>query len=291
MRGRLELKSLWYGLDYSAAQNALLASSGNGWVYEVPWVSSGFGEPRKIDIPGCELAAGVVWLEAGNAMVACNLNQRVIKFEVSTGKVLASAETGEYPYAVTALPGRQVAVSNWGQSSVTIFDVLDLKQVATIPVGSHPSAMLVLERTHQLLVACSDSDFISVIDLRTFREVRRLNLRISGSILGGAQPNALAFDSHHGQLYVALAAINALGVFAMAGDDGDEIRFQGLIPVGAYPTALAYSVRTHGLYIADGRDILRAQQPGFGTANAGMLGYNGLRVGVYVRRLPGGRGD
>ena len=297
VRGRLELKSLWYGLDYGAAQNAFLASSGNDGVYEVPWAGGKFGEPRKIDIPGCELAAGVAWLGAAKAMVVCNLNHRAFEFEVSTGKVLASAETGEYPYAVVALPGRRVAISNWGQSSVTVFDASNLNQVATIPVGSHPNAMLVLERTHQLLVACSDSDFVSVIDLPTLREVRRLNLRISGSNLGGAQPNALVFDAHTGKLYVALAAINALAVFAMpAGDDADDMRFQGLIPVGAYPTALVYSARAHTLYIADGRNAVTGpnhpaagrQTPGCSatTDSGSEYTYVGCLVGGGIEAIP-----
>jgi len=254
VRSRLDFKSLWYGLDYDPGQSTFLASSGNDWVYAVPWVNGKFGEPRKIAIPGCALTSGVAWLEAGNAVVACNLNHRVMKFEVASGKVLASAETGEYPYGVSVLPGHRVAVSNWGQSSVTIFDASNLKLVATISVGSHPNAMLVLRPIHELFVACSDSDFVSVIDLQALREVRRLNLRIPSSNLGGAQPNALAFDAGHGTLYVALAGINALGVFAMSEDGDDEIRFKGIIPFGAYPTALAYSARRHVLYIADGRD-------------------------------------
>jgi DNA-binding beta-propeller fold protein YncE len=296
VRGRLELKSLWYGLDYNAAQKAFLASSGNGWVYEIPWVDSNFGEPRKIDIPGCELAAGVAWLEAGDAVVACNLNYRAIKFEVSTGKVLASSETGEYPYALSVLPNHRLAVSNWGQSSVAIFDAADLKPVRTIPVGSHPNAMLLLKQADQLLVACSDSDFISVIDLQTLREVRRLNLRISGSNLGGAQPNALAFDASHGRLYVALAAINALGVFALAKDDGDEMRFQGIIPIGSYPTALVYSAHTHGLYIADGRNSVTGpnnpasgrQTPGCSatTDSGSKYAYVGCLVGGGIEAIP-----
>ena len=284
---RLELKNLWYGLDYNATQNAFLASSGNEWVYEIPWVNSKFGEPRKIEIPGCQLTAGIAWLGTGEAVVACNLNHRAIKFEVATGKVLARAETGEYPYGVSVLPGHRVAISNWGRSSVTILDTSDLQPVATIPVGSHPNAMLVLTPRHQLLVACSDSDFISVIDLQGLREVHRLDLRIPGSNLGGAQPNALAFDARHGRLYVALAAINALGVFAMGKEDEDEMEFQGIIPVGAYPTALAYSVRTHTLYIADGRNHVMGPNSPFGRPTRGGPCAWDQRKAKWVETLSG----
>jgi hypothetical protein len=210
-----------------------------------------------------------------------------MKFEVSTGKVLASAETGEYPYAVSVLPGHRVAVSNWGQSSVTIFDASDLKLVATIPVGSHPNAMLVLKPSHQVLVACSDSDSISVIDLQGLREVRRLNLHIPGSNLGGAQPNALALDTGHGRLYVALAAINALGVFAMGREDEDEMQFQGIVPVGSYPTALAYSVRTHTLYIADGRDRVTGPNSPLGRQTQGGPCARDQRKEEFVETFSG----
>ena len=84
--------------------------------------------------------------------------------------------------------------------------------------------MLVLPPGNQLLVACSDSDIISVIDLNDFREVRRVNIQTPGSLLGGAQPDALAFDPSTGRLFVALAALNALAVFEVSipqhGQDG-----------------------------------------------------------------------
>jgi DNA-binding beta-propeller fold protein YncE len=86
---------------------------------------------------------------------------------------------------------------------------------ATVPVGSHPSDMLELPKRNELLVACSDSDLVAVLDLEHLREVRRVNIQIPKSPLGGAQRDALAFDADTGRLFVAFAAVNAVAVFEL----------------------------------------------------------------------------
>lgn len=254
---RIALPGLWYGLDYDASRKLLLASAGTHSVFAVPFADGRFGKPREIVLNGCNLTAGLAIDSRSTAVVACDQSQRVVRFNFETGQALASAVVGEYPYGVKILPGGRIAVSNWGQFSVSILDGRTLHTLRTIPTGSHPADMLVLEPGDQLLVACSDSDIISVIDLRSLREIRRVDVRLPRSKLGGAQPNAFALDPVRHRLYVALAAINAVAVFHLdQSDDGSEMKFEGLLPVGSYPSALLYSRRDQSLFIADGRNAV-----------------------------------
>ena len=243
---RVTLKSLWFGLDYEPAQKLLLASDGVHAIHTLPFADGRFGSPRSIDLQGCDMTAGVA-IQGGSppadnrAVVACTQNHRLVQFDFKTGQVLKSTEVGEFPYEVKTLPGGRLAVSLWGQASVEILDGADLSSLQKISVGGHPSDMLVPPGKDQLLVACADSDLVSVIDLKSLREVRRIDIRIPDSSLGGAQPDALGFDPTAGKLFVALAGVNALAVFDLGKDEDAELNFEGLLPVGAYPTALLYS--------------------------------------------------
>jgi YVTN family beta-propeller protein len=251
---RLELPSLWYGLAYATGEKSLLASTGANSVLGIPFAEGKFGMPREMALSGCELTAGIAIESQTTAVVLCNRSYEAIRFNFLSGQIIKRIRVGEFPYAVKVLPGNRLAVANWGEASVSILDGNTLRLLRTIPVGSHPTDELVLPSKRQLLIACSDSDLISVIDLDSLREVRRLRIQVPGSELGGAQPDALAYNGAKGKLLVALAAVNAVAVFDLRA--ADEPKWDSLIPVGTYPTALLYSQRTRKLYIADGRNLI-----------------------------------
>ena len=266
---RLELPSLWYGLAYLPGEKSLLASTGARSVLMIPFHEGKFGKPREFGFEGCELTAGIAVEDETTAVVVCNRSYEAIRFDFLTGEILQRVRVGEFPYAVKVLPGHRLAIANWGQASVSILGGKSLRMLRTIKVGSHPSDELVLPGQGQLLVACSDSDFVSVIDLESLQEIRRLKIRIPNSDLGGGQPDALAVGPVAGKLFVALAAVNAVAVLELGA--GDEPKLDGLIPVGAYPTTLLYSSRAHKLYIADGRNLVT----GPSSPREASLGSNG----------------
>ncbi len=249
---RLELPSLWYGLAYAASRKSLLASTGGHSVLVIPFERGKFGQPRDFTFDHCQLTAGLTVQDDSSAVVACNRSNEVIHFNFLTGEILGRASVGEFPYAVNVLPGGRLAVSNWGQASISVLDGASLQIVKTIPVGSHPTDELVIPSRHLLLIACADADLISLVDLDSLREVRRVKIQIPNSKVGGGQPNALALGPSD-RLYVALAAVNALAMLDL-GDADEGPRLAGWISVGAYPTALVYSSQAQKLYIADGRN-------------------------------------
>ncbi|MFN7997508.1 MAG: bifunctional YncE family protein/alkaline phosphatase family protein [Bryobacteraceae bacterium] len=247
---RMDFHSLWYGLAYDAGHELLLASSGAGEVYVVPFHEGRFGTKREVPLQGCGVTSGIAGQDNGAAVVACDQSHEIRRFDFINGKELGHAPTGEFPYAVRVLPGGRLAVSNWGQSSVSVFDGNNLRELARIPVGSHPNDMLLLPEQKRLVVACSDSDSVSFIDLDSLREVRRIDLSVPGKGLSGVQPDALAYDAAAHRLYVGLATIDAVAVIRV----GDDIAFGGLFPAGRYPAAMQISPNSGTLYIANGRN-------------------------------------
>ena len=252
--GKLELPSLWFGLAYAPQRSLLAASDGKSGVYLVPFDHGAFGHPRSMEITGCKFTAGLVIQNQSTAVVACNQSHEIVQFDLDSGAVHARLRSGEFPFVLTLLPRNRLAVSNWGQSSVTIVDLAGLRKLADIKVPSHPGQMLLLPDQAHLVVTCSDSDSVSLISLETLREIRRLDLRTPNSTLTGVEPDALAYS--RGRLFVALAAASGVAVFRMETDEDLDMRFEGVIPVGAFPTALSYSGVSKTLYIANGRNVV-----------------------------------
>jgi DNA-binding beta-propeller fold protein YncE len=265
--GRMDLPSAWYGLSYDAKRKLLLASSADSSVYVIAFNRGNFGSRRELVLDQCRLPAGLALGADGTAWVACNQNESLVRIDYVNGRSLRSARVGSFPYAVTKLPLGKLAISLWGQSAVAIIDSVTLEQIALIPVGSHPTDMLYLPQAHHLLVACSDSDDVSLIDVVKQVEVRRFHLAVPDVQLGGAQPVALAADAASGSIYVALAAVNSVAVFQIKSRKQIEYSFRSLFGVGAYPTALFFSARSKILFIANGRDLVTGPNaPPYATA-------------------------
>lgn len=177
---------------------------------------------------------------------------------------------GAFPYAVRTLPRNRLAISNWGESSVSILDGGTLGQIVRIPTGSHPNDLLLLPGGERLVIACSDSDSVDLIDLVQLRRDREIDLRIPDKPLSGAQPDALAYDSKMRRLYVGLAGIDALAIFRL---DADEIRFEGIIPTNPDPTALVLSPKTGTMFYASGRNPKPGPNSIFGSKRQRYIGY------------------
>lgn len=251
---KLELPSLWYGLAYDPLEEVLLASSVTNTVYVVPFSHGRFGRVRMITLEGCSLTAGIAILTSPVALVVCNQSNSLVQFDYLSEKVLRRASTGEFPFAVLPLPGKRIAVSNWGGASVSLLEEGSLQTLATITVGSHPNQMALVPRSETLVVACSDADMLSVLNLRELRETRRVSLRERPDAPLGAQPNGLAYDSTRHRMYVALANVHSVAVFDLEAETDGDLEFAGRLPVGPYPTALVIAPASGNLYIANGRN-------------------------------------
>ena len=162
-----------------------------------------------------------------------------------------SIKTGYHPYGLAFSPdSKQLAVSNWGDQSVSILDVGTFKEITRIPVGSHPNEMI-WAPDNRLFVANSGSNTVSVISAGSVAETIRTSL--DPRSLVGSTPDALAVSADGRRLYVANADNNNVAVIDVA--NRKEAEVEGFIPTGWYPTAIALSPNGRQLCVGTGKGM------------------------------------
>ena len=215
-----------------------------------------------------------------------------------------------YPYGVTALrshDGRTVAkvyVSCWSPATVAVADPRHPNRAITrIPVGRHPTSMILNSAGTRLYVVNSDADSVSVISTATDKVVETIGVRLTEKSLPGDSPEDLALSADGSSLYVANAHSNAVAVvdlsYAARGiaapaahgktkkdkddDDDDQpaarSKVRGFIPTGYYPSAITF---------ADGR-LFIGNGKGTGFESSSMIVSNkGLTPKLPNEQFPVG---
>jgi YVTN family beta-propeller protein len=233
-----------------------------------------------------------------------------------------------YPYGVVALPvpqarGRggayarlpagsaaKVYVSCWNDASIAVIDFASGgRRVSYVPVGRHPTAMVLNPTATRLYVVNSNADSVSVIDTDADREVERIDVRLSEAAPVGSSPEGLALSDDGRTLYVANAHSNSVAVVKLsdaargvvtasrrrgarrrgAGEEGERERegeaarrslVRGFIPAGQYPSAVA--VAAGKVFVGNGK--------GTGFANSSTVVDNSGRApNAPNERFPAGK--
>lgn len=129
-----------------------------------------------------------------------------------------------------------IYISEWGASRVTVVQMESFQKVLEIPVGKHPSAMVMNKNRSHLFVTNSAENTVSVINLQSFKVEETIDVALIPNSPIGSTPNALALGNGDSILYVALADNNALAVVDIK-TIGQSI-VKGFIPTGWYPTSV-----------------------------------------------------
>ncbi|MBS1708951.1 MAG: hypothetical protein JSS65_09550 [Armatimonadetes bacterium] len=152
----------------------------------------------------------------------------------SSGRRLARARVGYRPYACAlSNDGKTLAVTNWGDQSVSLLDSQTLKEKGRIAVGQHPTAV-VAGPDGRWFVTDAGSDTVHILG-GDKSEVVRVGLDQSQPI--GPTPVAAVLDSATKWLYVANAGENTIAVLDVKQSGATKVL--GHIPTDRYPTALA----------------------------------------------------
>lgn len=197
--------------------------------------------------------AGVT-LGSDGALYVVNIqNDTVYRLSGENFSRQLAAKVGYRPYGAALAPdARTLAVSNWGDESVSLLDPETLKERAKVKVGSHPND-LAWSRDGRLFVANSGSNSISVLRDGAVIETVRTSLDREAPI--GSSPISLAITADGKRLFVANADNNNVAMI----DIGDPRRSSvlGFIPTGWYPSAVAVTPDGKRLLVGTGKGGLR----------------------------------
>lgn len=267
--------SAFLGATFSPDGRRLYVSGGNrDLVYAYAWQASAAQLVDSIPLgPPPDSTGGRVYPaglacspDGGRLYVAENLGDALAVVDVASKRVIQRLAVGPYPYGVIADSDGSVYVSAWGGSWIARFTARSRKLAAgpRIPVGRHPSAMLLDDAAQRLYVTCSASDRIAVVDTRGDSLVAVIGDSAPGGTGEGGTPNALALSPDRRRLYVAEAGHNAVAVFAVdrmvgehPGSSGDALL--GRVPVEWYPTALM--ARRDSLWVLNGKGLGTGPNP------------------------------
>ena len=261
---------------------------------------------RKVEIP-----SGLAISPDGRRLyVALNLSNKLAEVDVEKDVTLRTWDCGVAPFDVK-LVGNKVIVSNWGgrrpdasspsgpagrgtfvrvdprtsvanEGSVTIVDLTKSDPPRELVTGLHASAMAVSVDQKYVCVACSSSDYIAVLDVAKESFIGHYFPKQTPADLFGAAPTALAFSADGRFLYCCNGTQNAVAV--MEFDEG-KLEFEGLIPTGWYPGAIAVDPARGQLCVGNIKGITatKAKSTALG---AGKMGFNTHQYFGTVSLIP-----
>ena len=215
-----------------------------------------FGGKSSIGSAAGYYSAGVV-AKDGVVWVANTEGDSVLMYSGNPRVLTRQMKVGYHPYALAlSRDGKRLAVTNWGDSSVSLMDPATLEIRQTIAVGSHPNDLL-FAPDGRIFVTNGGANSVSV--LHGSQVVETIRTSLSPKDLIGSTPDALAISPDGKTLYVANADNNDVAVIDVS---HEQSIVEGFIPTGWYPSALAISPDGRKLFVGTGKGLgFRANAP------------------------------
>src|SRR3984957_7934310 len=210
----------------------------------------------KIDLTAPSLTQGTQ-IRVGNAPHSIVIDGSIAYVSNEGGREAKESDFQIYSAGanIVANPVNGSAITG----SVSVVDLTKMQVIDTIidGIGLHPTGMALFGEA--LLVANTYSDTISVIDTRTNKVMRTINLGLPIKLPGhdhaiyGAGPNSIAVDGKAGVAYVALYNANAIAVVDLSGSAREPIL--GMIPVAYAPASVVLDGADKQLIVANDKGI------------------------------------
>ncbi len=305
-----EVAASYAGVLYAPDGNRLYASDATGAITIADVAADGTlslvervvlpGAPEQTPRPGSLALA-----EDGQTLyVALNMENTVGVFDLATRTLTDQIAVGNAPHSLHRIGGK-LYVSNEGgrpaqqgdftndsagtelvadprlglasTGTVSVIDLASGVEERAITVGLRPTALL--QHDDYLFVANTNSDTVSVIDIRSDEVVKAIAVEAFPGAPWGSSPSALAMvageNGADARLVVSLAGNNALGVYDWAGPD-QAVAFVGLVPTGWHPSDLALDAAAGRLIVANAKGVgslgPEAEGPGIVPGTPGPVG-------------------
>lgn len=234
-------QALFLGIAVSPTGDKIWASGGGTgrvWAYDFDVTTGMLTDAPSITIETVTndgYVSGMRLLSDGHTLAMTLLfGDAIVLYDTEAASELARIpfEAGTLPYDIVVTPDDSMAfVSSWQTFSVIPVE-LDTRTVGTpITVGKNPEGLALSPDAATLVVANSDSDSLTIIDVPTLAVKDTLWVH-SESASRGASPVAGAFDTA-GRLYVVNSGDNAVDVFEPGGTSFTRV---GRLPTMWYPT-------------------------------------------------------
>ena len=244
-------------------------------------------------VGGHPVPGGIILAENENKLYTTLNRSNSLAIVQLSDKSIKEIPVGVAPYELALFSPQKAYVSNWGgrqpkegeatyqtsksdilidpktgianNGTVSVVDLRQGKEVKSIEVGLHPSAMVLSPDKKHLYVACANSDIISVIDTETDKVINEISVHFTQGLPFGSAPNALELSKDGKLLYIANGTDNAVCVIDLKAEN----KLLGFIPTGWYPGAIQLDQKEEFLFVANtkgtGSRNLRADRPGYNT--------------------------
>ena len=279
---RVPVKDAWHGLTFNAAGDKLFVGGGSeAAVFEFNFQEGKLTAGRAFPVrPASERrpsdhVGDAAFSPDGRFLYVANLfRNRITVMNASTGFVVKEFATGFRPYRLLMSPsGKTLFVSHWAESSIGLYSLDDGRLLEKIPVGPHPTDMLIRPETDEgdasaepqasgdplldealitarLFVACANTNSVWSLGLTANDRVRpleRIVVSPTPHAPAGSTPTALALGPEGRYLYVVTSDNNAVVVVDVS---AGRAQVAGAIPTGWYPTDVAVTPDGTLLYLS-----------------------------------------
>jgi YVTN family beta-propeller protein len=217
--------------------------------YLLDWNNRKLTFPRGIALPPSapRFISGIAAARSGIYILDAQ-NDSILRLTTDF-QVAATAKVGYRPYEI-AVSADTVAVSNWGDGSVSLLNPENLKERSRVAVGRFPN-QLAFTPDGRLFVANSGSNTVSVIS--DGRVIETISVAPTPGAPMGSTTDALAINPAGTRLFAANADNNDVAMVDISSRSQSVV--MGFIPTAWYPTALAVSPDGKDLYIGVGKGL------------------------------------
>lgn len=252
-----------------------------------PFNQGGIGINTKPETAGLAVTAD------GKTLVAANFTDDSISvITLATGDItevplrpglINPADTGkpggEYPFAVAIAGNATAYVSSVRDREIDVVDLTRTPMLTTrIKLPGNPLKMILNKSATRLYVATDNADAIEMIDTGTGKLIGAIPVLAPPGLAPvaeqyrGASPTSLALSPDEKTLYVTDGGTNALAVIDLT---AATPAVTGLIPTGAWPSALSLS--------KDGSDFYVVSEGGPAGPNPGNCATNAYSATRYAK--------
>lgn len=254
----------WYGLAFSGDDKELYVGGGHDnriLVYGIAdnhlqlkdSIELGKKWPNRIG------PAGIALDEVRQILyVVTRDDKSLYTIDLTTKKVTGKFALGGEAYTCLLSPNKEeLYISCWGCDRIYVFNTAQNNVAAEIPVGDNPNELVLTKKGDYLMVANSNDNSVSIIQVAGRKVVETLNAALFADAPNGSTTNGMAFSSNEKTLYIANADNNCLAVFDVS--KKGESKSKGFIPVGWYPTKVA--VVGKKIFVANGKGFHSMANP------------------------------